>query len=564
MPYSAEEIDEWFESLGEPFQGRIPDDHVLIKAYGGHGWRVRTMGKDVVVLADRNFPYSKPQAIVENYDRNDPQPHAEPLPKFENMARLCLRTSASPSEPLEAIKLAFSDARGLLKANEIGTEDHDFDADFGAYWRHYLPADFRQAKLHGLSNAPAGTGVFIYRDKTYYCFPNKASLQHWHEHQGYPYIRDMPRFPIIDLTRLPRPERYARDSDTFLKMLKRYTAGGLEIVGDMLRAGPSRLPIVFSGTKGDGNLVKVAVELVLRRDQRGRPPLKARVHSKLTDTEVIALYDIAPLDTQYLDAALTRLPNSAVATMMKKVAIIGCGALGSGIAVMLAKAGVFRFILVDPELLDWENVRRHELGAESVGLAKAIALTKKIQLSLPDVEQVEAYPSGIQNLISSKPKIFDDVDLVISATGDWAADVFISDQIAQIERPVPTLYTWMEAYALAGHSVVISGVHRHFTDGFDEVGNFKGKASNAGLKLPPECGNTTSPFGAIELAQAQAVASRLALEVLAGRHDGDVWRTWTTEESVLEYAEGNWSEYWLSTRGQPSKLGGVSEGAWAF
>ncbi len=231
---------------------------------------------------------------------------------------------------------------------------------------------------------------------------------------------------------------------------------------------------------------------------------------------------------------------------------------------MLAKAGVSRFILIDPELLDWENVRRHELGAESVGLAKAIALTKKIQLSLPDVEQVEACPSGIQNLISSKPNIFNGVDLVISATGDWAADVFISDHIAQMERPVPTLYTWMEAYSLAGHSVVISGANRHFTDGFDELGNFKGKASSAGLKIPPECGNTTSPFGAIELAQSQAVASRLALEVLAGQHDGDVWRTWTTEESVLEYAEGNWSAYWLSTRGQPPKLGGVSEGAWAF
>jgi hypothetical protein len=142
--------------------------------------------------------------------------------------------------------------------------------------------------------------------------------------------------------------------------------------------------------------------------------------------------------------------------------------------------------------------------------------------------------------------------------------VFISHQVALIGHPLPTLYTWMEAYALAGHSVVTSGAKGHFTDGFDEVGNFKGKASTAGLKMPPECGNTTSPFGAIELAQSQAVASRLGLEVLAGRHDGDVWRTWTTEESVLEYAKGNWSEYWVKTRGQPPRLGGVSEGAWAF
>ncbi|PWW03840.1 E2/UBC family protein B [Hoeflea marina] len=517
------------------------------------------MGKDILILIDSNFPYSKPQAFIEQYDVSHPQPHIEPLPRFGDMARICLLPPTIPSHPLQAIQSALRDARDLLKANERGDEDYDFEADFGAYWRHYLPAGFREAKLHGFSVAPAGSGVFFYRGGSYFCFPNKFSIRRWHGHLTGEYMRDLLHFPIVELTKLPRPDRYPRDLASLLMMLKRNTLNGVAIVGEKLRACPSRLPVLFSGTKPDGAAVKVAVELVIRRDNSGRPLSKAHVQSKLANDDVIALYDIAPLNTQHLDAALTRLPGAAPGPMHKKVAIIGCGALGSGIAVMLAKAGVSRFILVDQDLLGWENIRRHELGAEWVGVSKTAAIKARIEKSLPDIEQVGAYACGIQGLLASSPKLLDDVDLVISATGDWAADVFISDSVT-----LPTLYSWVEAYALAGHSVAISGKEGRFTDGFDEVGNFKGRASVAGLKMPLECGNATSPFGAIELAQSQAVASRLALEVLAGRHDGDVWRTWTAEEIVVQQAEGRWTNYWLETRGKPPVLGGVTEWKWAF
>ena len=564
MANSKEEISAWFESLEEAFQGPVPGDHPLIKAHGGMGWRVRTMGTDVLLLADCNFPYSRPQAFIEKYDLSRPRPHIEPMPELAPMARVCLLTPTIPGDPLLAMQAAVRDVRELLKANDRGEEDHDFETDFEAYWRHYLPTGCRNAKLHGPWGAHPETGVFFYRNGTYFCFPNKIAIRRWEEQLNGVYVRDPLRFPVVELTRFPRPDRFASDITTLMVMLKRYTANGIATVGGMLRACPRRLPVVFAGIKPDGNPVKVAVELVLRSDDRGSPLMKARVQSKLPDEDIIRLYDVAPLNTANLDAALNRLPNPAIASMQKKVAIIGCGALGSGIAMMLAKAGVTRFILIDPDLLGWENIRRHELGAEWVGASKTAALKARIQRSLPAVEQVVAYSCGVQALLASNPKLLDDVDLIVAATGDWGSDVFINDKVAELGRALPVLYTWMEAYALAGHSVVIYGEKGKFTDGFDCTGNFKGKASHAGLKMPPECGNMTSPFGAIELAQSQAVAGRLALEVLTGRYDGDVWRTWTADDSVVQYAEGSWSQYWLETRGRPPSLGGVSQGAWEF
>lgn len=564
MTFSTDEIDAWFATQEEFFLGRLHDDHILFSSYDGIAWRGRTMGASLIILIDIDFPYSKPQAFIENYDSTQPQPHAEPILELRGMARLCLRTQAIPNNPLAAVQSAFMDARELLKANDAGSEDHDFEDDFGAYWRHYLPVNYGEAKLHGLHELHTGFGCFYYIKGTYYCFPNKASLRRWLKHLKGIYVRDLLRFPVVELTRFPRPERYPSDVASMLTFLKRYTIDGIAITGLLLRQCPSRIPIILAGTKPDGSRVAVGVELVRQLDFKRRPLEKRRVQAKLADIDVISLYDVAPLNTSHLDSALSRLPGSALVSVQRKVVIIGCGALGSGIAIMLAKAGVSHLILVDQDLVGWENIRRHELGAEWIRVAKTEALKSRIEKSIPDIEKVVSHVSSIQVLLRSNPDLLDSVDLVISATGDWAADVFISDVVSQRMSPLPLLYTWMEAYALAGHSVFLSGNNGHFIDGYDEVGNFKGKASIAGLKLPAECGNSTSPFGAIELAQSQAVTCRLALEVLSGRHESDIWRTWTAEDSVVRYAEGGWTSFWLAKRGQPPTLGGVSEGIWEF
>lgn len=561
----AQKIDGWFDSFGDSFKGKLPDGHALIHTHGGQGWRVRTLGVDLILLADRDFPYSKPQAFLESYDRSRPRPHIEPLPQFGEMARICLNAAALPHDSLLAIRSALHDARELLKANANEEEDGDFENDFDAYWRHYLPHSTRAARLSGLSDSVPEIGAYLYAEKTYHCFPNKVSLRRWWQHRWAKFVRAPHQFPILQLRKLPRPDRFPRDAETLIGFLKQYSPGGLRTVGDLLRTCPRRLPIVLSGKSPGGRRFDVAVELVLRTDDKNRPLVKAKVQTKLPDEEVIWLYDATPLDTRSLDAAQTRLADKPLAALRKKVVIVGCGALGSGIAMMLAKSGIARLTLVDPENLDWENIRRHELGAEWVGVPKATALKTRLERSIPDLEKVVAYSGTLQMALASTPNLMTDADLVISATGDWAGDIFLNDTTRGYEPALPILYTWTEAFALATHAVLLSGGKGHLTDGFDVSGSFKGQASYTARQTPPECGNATSPFGAVEVSQSQALAVRLALEFLGGRHQGaEVWRTWTSEQSTLVDAEGGWSEYWLENRGQPPAFGGISEGAWAF
>lgn len=75
-----------------------------------------------------------------------------------------------------------------------------------------------------------------------------------------------------------------------------------------------------------------------------------------------------------------------------QVALVGVGSLGSSVAVALAKAGVGRFVLLDPEFLDPENVARHVGGVDEICLPKVEVVSRAIRRVNPaaDVVQVQA------------------------------------------------------------------------------------------------------------------------------------------------------------------------------
>ncbi|MCY1003828.1 ThiF family adenylyltransferase [Myxococcus sp. MISCRS1] len=72
-----------------------------------------------------------------------------------------------------------------------------------------------------------------------------------------------------------------------------------------------------------------------------------------------------------------------------QVAVVGAGSLGSSIAVALAKAGVGKFVLFDPEQLTAENVARHVGGVGEIGLPKVAVVARAIHRVNPTAEVVE-------------------------------------------------------------------------------------------------------------------------------------------------------------------------------
>ena len=81
----------------------------------------------------------------------------------------------------------------------------------------------------------------------------------------------------------------------------------------------------------------------------------------------------------------------------KQAFIIGCGSVGSLIALELAKSGIGRFVLVDNDVLNFHNLCRHQCGIREVGSYKVEAVRDRI-LAINPMAQVETVVGIVENI----------------------------------------------------------------------------------------------------------------------------------------------------------------------
>lgn len=122
----------------------------------------------------------------------------------------------------------------------------------------------------------------------------------------------------------------------------------------------------------------------------------------------------------------------------KHVLVIGAGALGSGCAEALVRAGVAQLTLVDRDYVEWSNLQRQQLYSEDDArnrLPKVIAAKKRLEAmnSSVVIEAIIADASAIELEDWAK-----NVDLIIDATDNFETRMMIND--ASQKYNVPWIY----------------------------------------------------------------------------------------------------------------------------
>ena len=142
-----------------------------------------------------------------------------------------------------------------------------------------------------------------------------------------------------------------------------------------------------------------------------------------------------------------RQPDRHAALAQKRVAIVGCGSLGSKLALSLVRSGVTRFILVDDDVLMPDNLVRHQLDWLSVGHGKAEALKAAMLMVRPDAEiQSKTFRFAGQESASLNTVVLEQIaacDLVIDAT----ANPRVYSSIAAICTRRKVACVWGEVFA---------------------------------------------------------------------------------------------------------------------
>ncbi|OOZ90332.1 thiazole biosynthesis adenylyltransferase ThiF [Bacillus cereus] len=122
----------------------------------------------------------------------------------------------------------------------------------------------------------------------------------------------------------------------------------------------------------------------------------------------------------------------------KHVLIIGAGALGSANAEMFVRAGVGTVTIVDRDYVDWSNLQRQQLYAESDvenNLPKAVAAKKRLEEINSEV-RVEAL---VQDVTAQElEELVTNVNVMIDATDNFETRFIVND-IAQ-KYCIPWIY----------------------------------------------------------------------------------------------------------------------------
>ena len=135
--------------------------------------------------------------------------------------------------------------------------------------------------------------------------------------------------------------------------------------------------------------------------------------------------------------------------MLKKGArLIGCGSVGSLVAMELARAGVGRFFLIDMDMMGYHNICRHQCGVQDVGKFKTTAVKERI-LQINPYAEVHTANKMIQEVSQNELEEFCNEDTIIvgcadNREGDLYADKYLAKPY---KMPFISIGCWERAFA---------------------------------------------------------------------------------------------------------------------
>ncbi len=524
-----------------------------------HGWRISLTDSteqvfEIDVIADADFPYSAVRlALAESLGEHG-RPHIE---ADDVLCVLPGGSSISPRDPIGVLEEILSDAAGLIEYWLDKNSAQDFEEEFLSYWSFSVGDNVPETVSLIRPEGPSRRISVWHGDRITVCADDRGTLERWLRRFG---PRTQTRtFRIKDgvllwLASPMRPAEYPKTAADLLTLAKTRCKVGLRLLLGSDAVGTRDLDVIIGATTPHGGCfagvrVSCPPERELNKGFRpGRVPRAVLRNLYFSANRAVARAVVQRADHAWIHGR--DQDERQVVLMRKRVLVLGCGAIGSGVARLLAQAGVGYLTLVDRQIMDWPNVSRHALGVQAVGKAKSKALAEELTHDFPHLGEIEA---RVETFGVSSTALIDELptfDLIVSATGVWGTDALLNDlRRAGLNLP-PAVFAWMEPHAAAAHAVLLSAksegcLHCGFHSNGKPVTAVSSWEPDNMQYQEPACGATFSPFGAVELAAAHHLTADLALDALLDGNVDTAYRVSVTSDERLRRAGGSWNESWV-------------------
>lgn len=146
--------------------------------------------------------------------------------------------------------------------------------------------------------------------------------------------------------------------------------------------------------------------------------------------------------TQYFARIASRVNLLLLKT--KLAVMVGTGTVGSQVARGLARSGVGRLTLIDGDNIEAENLPRHVVPPEYIGMNKAIATAGWLKTEVPPLQDIACLPRDIDATMADDDldRLLTEADIIVSATDDLTVQRRIARRALALDIPAifPLLY----------------------------------------------------------------------------------------------------------------------------
>lgn len=138
----------------------------------------------------------------------------------------------------------------------------------------------------------------------------------------------------------------------------------------------------------------------------------------------------------------------------KKAAILGCGSVGSLVALELAKAGLGSFLLIDPDNFSVNNICRHIGDIEDLGRYKTRVVKDRIIRRNPSADVITIEKDILQMDRERLKGLLSDCDLLVASTDSKDANLYLNELSLELVKPL----IWIGLYERASWGHIIYSI----------------------------------------------------------------------------------------------------------
>ena len=213
----------------------------------------------------------------------------------------------------------------------------------------------------------------------------------------------------------------------------------------------------------------------------------------------------------------------------KRVAVVGCGSVGSQVANMLAKTGIGELVLIDRDLLSADNIYRHHLGGRELNYkaneksgavtswSKVSALACQLQQDLPYIKVLSKH-SCLAEVIDDKD--LGTCDVIVVAVGAPSVNLQINKMLKN-NNFNNVVFCWNEAAGVGGHSIALdlqkSCYQCLYTEGQNLTAQSELSLVCAGQPISKNltgCAGVFTPFSFIDSNRTAELAATQVIDIL--------------------------------------------------